>query len=334
MHGTRYTSEFKAKVDRSLQRAIRSLLLISVASLLSVFGTACEAAGRVFLTFDDGPINATLDVLDVLKAQDVKVTFFVNAIHLDGKGGENEDRATEALQRIVSEGHVLGNHSYDHMAHNRPPGIYSIWAAQAYRDVETDLRYFVPDGVASVNAAVGELASRPNNLVNKLARLPFSNVWMLPRLGEICVWCGTQSAAFWHPYARANGEREVSNIGGKLAEALLSRYQMRSIGWDFQWMPTDWTLPNTNETMPSAAVVEKAVVSLMEEGRYCMPVATVMECAPPVKLGNVVVLTHEFLFENGPRGRGRDANLPQLIELITALKRKGYTFDTLDHYSN
>src|SRR3569832_2656175 len=68
--------------------------------------------GRVFLTFDDGPIDVTSAILDVLKAEQVKATFFVNAIHLHGQGGEREDHARAALRRIIAEGHVLGNHSY------------------------------------------------------------------------------------------------------------------------------------------------------------------------------------------------------------------------------
>jgi len=46
----------------------------------------------------------------------------------------------------------------------------------------------------------------------------------------------------------------------------------------------------------------------------------------------VIVLMHDFLFENGARGRGKDVNMPQLVKLIESLKAKGYTFDTLDHY--
>lgn len=173
-----------------------------------------HAAGRVFLTFDDGPINTTLDILDELKLRHVKATFFINAIHLDGRGGENEDRAREALRRIVAEGHVLGNHSYDHMGHNRPAaGMYASTAAKAYRDVETDLRYFIPINVTPVNNALGELAAWPNNRIGTLARLPFANVWAFPDLGAVCAWCGASNSAFWHPDARESRSRGQRNWG-------------------------------------------------------------------------------------------------------------------------
>jgi len=58
----------------------------------------------VYLTFDDGPSNNTVRVLDILKQYDVKATFFVNY---------QEDY--EAIyKRIYLEGHAIGNHTYSH----------------------------------------------------------------------------------------------------------------------------------------------------------------------------------------------------------------------------
>ena len=83
--------------------------------VLGNVATLAESSGTMHLTFDDGPVNATLDVLDVLKDKNTKATFFINAFHLIGLGDENESRAIEALTRILQEGHVLANHSQDHM---------------------------------------------------------------------------------------------------------------------------------------------------------------------------------------------------------------------------
>lgn len=285
--------------------------------------------GRVFLTFDDGPIDITLDILDVLKAQDVKATFFINAVHLAGQGGEHEGSAQVALRRLVAEGHVIGNHSDNHMAHNRPPGVYSITVAQAYHDMEVDLQHFVPDDIAPVNEALGELATFPNNQISRIARLPFSNVWMLPGLDKICHWCDIEGGPFWYPEARA--KRVMSEVGGQVAAALYSRYKMNTFGWDVDWKPTAWTLPNTNETLAPAATIEREIVSLLVGDRYCSQTPPEI-CKSPVKKNNVIVLTHDFLFENGVHGHGKDVNLPQLAELIKSLKAKDFVFDTLDHY--
>jgi peptidoglycan/xylan/chitin deacetylase (PgdA/CDA1 family) len=61
----------------------------------------------VALTFDDGPsAQYTEEILAVLRKYDVKATFFV-------VGQALEENMT-AAQRIVEEGHELGNHSYSH----------------------------------------------------------------------------------------------------------------------------------------------------------------------------------------------------------------------------
>lgn len=60
----------------------------------------------IFLTFDDGPSTSTPTILDVLKNQGIKATFFVN-----GKTGLF---AASWLKRIVKEGHSIGMHSYTH----------------------------------------------------------------------------------------------------------------------------------------------------------------------------------------------------------------------------
>lgn len=311
-----------------------SFAISMILALCTLPAAASEsaAAGRVFLTFDDGPINITLDLLDELKRQQVKATFFINAIHLDGRGGENEDRAKEALRRIVAEGHVLGNHSYDHMGHNRAAGVYASTAASAYRDVGTDLPYFIPMNIAPVNDALGELAARPNNQIDTLARLPFANVWAFPNMSSVCTWCGASNSTFWHPDARARADLEVSEAGGQLAEVLQKRYKIDSFGWDIQWMPANWTSPASNETLPPAAKIEREIVALLDDGRHCVQPPQGESCKLPLRSKNVVILAHDFLFENGSRGRGKDINMPQLIKLIEVLKARGYIFETMDHY--
>ena len=60
-----------------------------------------------YLTFDDGPDDKnTAAVLDILKQEGVKATFYVL--------GKNVKAYPETTKRIFDEGHALGNHSYDH----------------------------------------------------------------------------------------------------------------------------------------------------------------------------------------------------------------------------
>ncbi len=61
----------------------------------------------VALTFDDGPIpGKTEPILDLLRDANVPATFFVL--------GENAERHPEILDRMVREGHEIGNHTFAH----------------------------------------------------------------------------------------------------------------------------------------------------------------------------------------------------------------------------
>lgn len=65
-----------------------------------VFG---KLAKMVYLTFDDGPSENTLEILKILKKYNAKATFFVTA---NGK--------TEYMKNIVDAGHQIALHTYSH----------------------------------------------------------------------------------------------------------------------------------------------------------------------------------------------------------------------------
>ena len=69
-----------------------------------------EGAGgehEVSLTFDDGPDPKwTPLILDILKAKNVKATFFML--------GSQAEQYPRLVQRILAEGHEIGNHTYTH----------------------------------------------------------------------------------------------------------------------------------------------------------------------------------------------------------------------------
>lgn len=65
------------------------------------------------LTFDDGPdAEYTAQVLDVLREQEVKATFFVNTYNWSDVA--NEVPMQDLIRRVVAEGHGLGNHTARH----------------------------------------------------------------------------------------------------------------------------------------------------------------------------------------------------------------------------
>lgn len=91
---------------------------------------------RVFLTFDDGPSKSvTLPILDILKQNNIKATFFVL--------GSNAERYPEIVKRAYQEGHYIANHSFTHVYSN----IYSSPQAvlDEYTRTETAIKNAIGD---------------------------------------------------------------------------------------------------------------------------------------------------------------------------------------------
>ena len=61
----------------------------------------------LYLTFDEGYENGyTGKILDVLKEQEVPAAFFVTGPYIETE--------TELIKRMISEGHIVGNHTVNH----------------------------------------------------------------------------------------------------------------------------------------------------------------------------------------------------------------------------
>ena len=61
----------------------------------------------IYLTFDNGYENGfTESILNTLKAENVPATFFLTGHYLKS--------ATPLVERMIAEGHIIGNHSYNH----------------------------------------------------------------------------------------------------------------------------------------------------------------------------------------------------------------------------
>lgn len=111
-----------SKIRKIEQRIVFVLLVVMLACLPfqenmqpAVNGCGISASGArdmrggynkiAYLTFDDGPSrNNTPKNLDALKKYGVKATFFVLP----------KDGLDDIYNRILDEGHVIGNHSYCH----------------------------------------------------------------------------------------------------------------------------------------------------------------------------------------------------------------------------
>ena len=80
----------------------------SITRTIKVIGKAAAntsgKAGTIYLTFDDGPKQGTTNlILDILKEENVKATFFIT-----GRGPDN------LIKREYDEGHTVAIHTYSH----------------------------------------------------------------------------------------------------------------------------------------------------------------------------------------------------------------------------
>jgi len=88
------------------ERAVPGHMELAYFQKASIFHSGLRDAHTIALTFDDGPNVYTAHVLDVLKANNVKATFFIV--------GKMAHTHPELLARIAAEGHLLANHSASH----------------------------------------------------------------------------------------------------------------------------------------------------------------------------------------------------------------------------
>lgn len=77
-----------------------------------------DTENAVYLTFDDGPTEGVTPwVLDTLRNYNAKATFFCL--------GKKVEMHPDIFQRIIDEGHAIGNHSYSHLkGWETPTGQY------------------------------------------------------------------------------------------------------------------------------------------------------------------------------------------------------------------
>ena len=72
----------------------------------------------VYLTFDDGPVpEITPEVLKILERRSIRATFFCI--------GDNVKKYPQLFQQVISAGHTVGNHSFNHLnGWKTPTGQY------------------------------------------------------------------------------------------------------------------------------------------------------------------------------------------------------------------
>ncbi|MBC7083195.1 MAG: polysaccharide deacetylase family protein [Firmicutes bacterium] len=73
-----------------------------------IYRSGSRNTNKVAITFDDGPSREfTPVILDILREYEVPATFFLVGVHVE--------KYPDVAQRIVEEGHEIGNHTYRHI---------------------------------------------------------------------------------------------------------------------------------------------------------------------------------------------------------------------------
>lgn len=102
----------------------------------------------IALTFDDGPLpEYTNQILDILKENDAKATFFTLGQRIEEEGG------AELVKREAEEGHQVCTHTYDHAAGSGQGVNLSYMTADEQREE-------VQKGQDAIKAATGQDANR------------------------------------------------------------------------------------------------------------------------------------------------------------------------------
>ena len=128
----------KAEAERIRQERLPNLTDQGKENVVNIYHSDTK---RVFLTFDDGPSKVTPQILDTLKQENVKATFFLL--------GSRVELYPDLVKREYEEGHYLASHGYSH--------VYS----QIYSSPQAVLDEYNAS-VTAIRNAIGEQEYNPH----------------------------------------------------------------------------------------------------------------------------------------------------------------------------
>jgi len=106
----------------------------------------------IYLTFDDGPIpEVTPQVLSILNKYDVKATFFCV--------GDNVRKNPDVYGQVISNGHKVGNHTFDHINGWKHTNEKYINSVNRCKEIMPEATFFRP--------AYGKAKRKSLNVISK-----------------------------------------------------------------------------------------------------------------------------------------------------------------------
>ena len=196
-----------------------------------------EEGKKIYLTFDDGPSENTGRLLDVLKEENVKATFFMV---LDDKCDQ------QVIRRMAAEGHTLGIHSASHVYGE----IYG--SLQSFKeDVQT-----VHDLLYEMTGQDVKLYRFPGGSSNRVADVPI----------EDCIDYLEEEGYTYFDWNASNGDSSgCGYTADQLTENVL-RYVRNNTGASVVLMHDFTPCPETIDALPGL------IETLRAEGYVFLPI--------------------------------------------------------------
>lgn len=211
-----------------MRRAFKALLLaLCVASLHGGAAGADASAGAgavcakpLYLTFDTGHMGIAPLVAEVLKRQQVKVTFFLaNEATQDGGSSLDEHWAPWWKAR-AAEGHLFGSHTFDHVywRGDRADGGFDMRPSAGPAQGKA-LHWQAADYCAELDRSARRFQAMTGQTMAPLFRAPGGKT--SPRLLDAAAACGWQHVP-WSPAGFLGDELPSDRYPNKrlLAQAL------------------------------------------------------------------------------------------------------------------
>lgn len=295
-------------------------------------------SGKVYLTFDDGLQLGTRDVLDVLKENNVKATFFLTGIHVKSFIEKIDmDQGLDMLKEIYQK-HLIGNHSYSH-ANDFYENYYKDGlkigvksnGSFIFRSVLEDFKlndrtinkYLIKSGV-NINP----------NYHHKYARFPGRNTWKTNAINDIKTDTKNETNdLFKFGYLLFGWDTEwnmIFQIVNKSKHNIQTKVDEDKMEWNNEkYTHPFWDLcskdfvddDRLNETW-------KGVSADIEDFAHHSRIQPFDDKSKTSK--KVILLMHERAFRQcGSKYKDEASKLSLLIK---SLRKKGFTFDTIDNY--
>ena len=129
--------------------------------ILEKYKGICVESGdsnKIYLTFDEGyEAGYTDEILEVLKMNEVKVTFFLTAHYVN--------TSEELVKQMIEDGHIIGNHTVNHKS---MPTLNNIEVEKEIMDLHRIIKEKFKYNMKYIRPPMGEFSEKTLDITNKL----------------------------------------------------------------------------------------------------------------------------------------------------------------------